>query len=94
MTGEHSPQPLPVNMEQIIGNYALDLYTALQEHAPKPYTAADIRRNEYEEDRMRGYNDALDEFWTVIRGVFGKEEPTNTPASPQGTADNRKNGDE
>lgn len=90
---EQSPQPLPVNMEQILGNYALDLYNALQEHAPKPYTAADIRRNEYEEDRMRGYNDALDEFWTVIRGVFGQPEPqeqTNTPASPQGTAGERE----
>ena len=87
---EHSPQPLPVNMEQIIGNYALDLYAALQEHAPKPYTAADIRRSEYEEDRMRGYNDALDEFWTVIRGVFGQpepEEPTNIPPATAGERD-------
>lgn len=73
--GELTEEITLPSAEQVRDQIADDLYAGLQEHAPKPYTAADIRRNEYEEDRMRGYNDAIEEFWTAIRGVFGKPEP-------------------
>lgn len=73
--GEVTVEITPPSAEQLHDDIAADLYAGLQDHAPKLYTAADIRRNEDDEERMRGYNDAIDEFWTAIRGVFGYPEP-------------------
>lgn len=71
--GEH--QTTPINLEALIRDYAADVLAAIEQHAPTPYTKADMDREPYEEERMRGYNDAIEEFWIAIRGVFGYHEP-------------------
>ncbi|HEY7348130.1 MAG TPA: hypothetical protein VH599_07390 [Ktedonobacterales bacterium] len=66
-------RPAPVNLETIIRDYSLDALAAIEQHAPTPYTKADMARAAYDDEaeRMRGYNDGREDTLEVARHFLG-----------------------
>jgi hypothetical protein len=67
---EQSPNPSTHNLETIPKNYRAEILLAIEQQAPTPYTEADIEQDEYDADRMRGYNEGLEELLEVVRKVL------------------------
>lgn len=69
-SGEH--RPAPVNLEALIRDYSLDALAAIEQHAPTPYTKADMdRAYDDEAEQMRGYNDGREDTLEVVRHFLG-----------------------